>query len=295
MSKRSRAFVSLIPVALAVAACSSAGSSPSALPPSGGSGSSTTSTSSSLPTTSSTRSGSAGQSGPASTGTGGVAATAQQLGSQMQTALEGTTSVHFELKSAAAGQEIDAQGDEKLSGGKATASTMSMTAASQQVDIIMVGTTAYLKMPGVGSTSKPWALVSQNSSNPTIQAMATSLSKSMSSASLNQYPDLMSAASSFEPGDTTTLQGEVVNEYRVTVDLGKLSASSAAVQAAGQLEAAGITQVPYDIYVDSQNRPLKVTYQVSVQGQRVTAQVTMSKYNAPVTISAPPSSQVSTD
>jgi hypothetical protein len=48
------------------------------------------------------------------------------------------------------------------------------------------------------------------------------------------------------------------------------------------------------MYVDSSGRPVQVTENFSVQGQTVSTKIGISNYNKPVSISAPPASQVGT-
>jgi hypothetical protein len=58
--------------------------------------------------------------------------------------------------------------------------------------------------------------------------------------------------------------------------------------------AAGITAIPVELYVDSAGRPVQITENLTVAGKKTTTSATISRYNQPVTISAPPASQVST-
>jgi hypothetical protein len=47
--------------------------------------------------------------------------------------------------------------------------------------------------------------------------------------------------------------------------------------------------------VDGKGRPVKVTENLTVQGQTVDTTVTIGDFDAPVTITAPPADQVATD
>jgi hypothetical protein len=58
------------------------------------------------------------------------------------------------------------------------------------------------------------------------------------------------------------------------------------------MTASGVTSIPLELYLDSQDRPVQVTENLTVQGQRVTSKNVISKYDEPVSISAPPPGQV---
>jgi hypothetical protein len=60
------------------------------------------------------------------------------------------------------------------------------------------------------------------------------------------------------------------------------------------LAAAGVTRIPIDIWLDEQGRPQKLTERITVQGQVTAFDFRLSRLNEPVTIAAPPASQVST-
>ena len=76
------------------------------------------------------------------------------------------------------------------------------------------------------------------------------------------------------------------------VDVAKLPADLPGKDA---LKASGLATLPIELYIDDQGRPIRVTENFKVSGQQVTTVVTVSDYNKPVTITAPPASQVSTD
>ena len=77
----------------------------------------------------------------------------------------------------------------------------------------------------------------------------------------------------------------------INVDVAKLPENTPGRQA---LLGAGITMLPLGLYVDDQGRPVRATQDLTVQGQHTATVITLSKFNAPVSISAPPPDQVST-
>jgi hypothetical protein len=57
---------------------------------------------------------------------------------------------------------------------------------------------------------------------------------------------------------------------------------------------AGISTIALDLWLDDHGRPLKVVDVIAADGQRATNTVTLTNYNEPVTITAPPAADVVT-
>src|ERR1019366_4451722 len=57
-------------------------------------------------------------------------------------------------------------------------------------------------------------------------------------------------------------------------------------------EKAGVTEIPEDLWVDENGRPVKGSNRFILNGQVVTSAFTISRLNQPVTITAPPASQL---
>lgn len=76
------------------------------------------------------------------------------------------------------------------------------------------------------------------------------------------------------------------------MDVSKLPTTSALSKQA--LAASGLKTIPVQLWVDDQGRPVKLTERLHVQGQTLHTVSTISRYNQPVTITAPPANQVST-
>lgn len=212
----------------------------------------------------------------------------------MKGGVESLTSAHLTMSINAAGQRITASGDEKFVDGKVTA--MDLTEAIPgfgSMRIIVIGDTTYMQLPAKYNTSgKPWQLVSASSSNPVIQQMAKSLESVQASASMDQFSAFVDAAKSVTLQGSERIDGVSVTHYAIVVDIAKLPASTEGLDTLIQ---AGITTLPVQLWLDDQGRPIKLTQEVTAGGQSVSTLITLSKYNAPVTITAPPADQISTD
>ncbi|HYZ36514.1 MAG TPA: hypothetical protein VE673_07285 [Pseudonocardiaceae bacterium] len=255
--------VALLCPAIAVAGCSSGGASH---PPANNS--------------------SASQAAPAPTDAAGLA-------DLLRRGISSVRTVHLVLAVTAPNQTINSEGDAKVAGGtlQALDITEQLGSAGKR-RLIIVDNGTYAQVPGAANAAgKPWVSVSRDSTNPTVRNLAASLEAVRRSASLDHFSSFASAAQSVQLVGKDTVDGTPVNHYLVNVDVAKLPESTPGRQA---LLGAGITMLPIGLYVDEQGRPVKATQDLTVQGQHTTTVISLSKFNAPVSISAPPPDQVST-
>lgn len=245
--------------------------------------------------------GSTGTSGAAGSSTGSSGAApggkptdAAGLGGLMQSAIAGITSAHISLDVDAAGQKVSGAGNEKLSGGKLVAMdiTEQLPGGAGSLQLIIVDGKTYAKLPpSLNKSGKPYVLVSPNSSNATVRALAGSLDSALSSASIGSVGAFITAAQTVKLDGSATVNGVKATHYSVVVDIAKLPADLPGKDA---LASSGLKTLPLDLYIDDQGRPVRVNEDFKVQGQEVSSNVTVTDYNKPVTVTAPPASQVST-
>jgi hypothetical protein len=214
------------------------------------------------------------------------------LADKMRSAATSLTSAHVALAISTAGQNVTAQGNEKLSGGKLTALDMSEQIGTLTIGIRILGSTIYAKLPpssGVPA-GKPWIKASTTSTDPSLRQIATSITSAEQSASLDGYRSFAQAATSVKDLGSSQINGTSATKYSLVVDVSKLPAS-AATQA---LKTAGLTTLPVDLWLDDQGRPVQFVENLTVQGKPVATKVTITNFNAPVTITAPPANQITT-
>jgi hypothetical protein len=221
-----------------------------------------------------------------STGTGRLAALMKQ-------GVTSITSAHITLHVKAAGPDINGSGDETLSGGKLTALDLTESsgpAGTLRLRIVNGRTYAGLP-PDLNHSGKPWALVTADSSDPVIKSINASMSSALSAASLEATLTFIVAAKSVKLDGPDQVDGAAASHYSVVVDVAKLLSDDPDRQT---VISAGLSTLPVELWIDSRGRPVKVSTTFSVQGQSVSTQVGVSKYNVPVQITAPPPDQVST-
>ena len=231
-------------------------------------------------------------SGSGSAAAGGQASPAPDaahLGARMLAAVDTLTSLHLTL----GGTAGDGSGDATMSQGKTTASDMTIDTAGVQVEVRTIGSKTWVKLPAAQRTNgKPWALVSATSSNAAIRAMAASMQTTQSMTSVSSFLNLVRATTKFRVVGADTVNGAPATHYALTVDLTKVDFPG---QLGQVIQQAHITAVPVDLWTDSHDRPVQLSENISVGGHSVTVQVGVSDFDKPVTISPPPSDQVSAD
>lgn len=219
---------------------------------------------------------------------------ARGLGTLMQQAVGSVNSAHIALNVQLAGNSVTGSGDEKLSNGKLSAMHLAeqLPGGTGSLELIIADGKTYAKLPSsINPTNKPWVLVSQNSSIPGIQQLSSSINTSLSSASVGNVNVFVNSAKSVTVKGHETVNGVGTTHYHVVVDVTKLSSN---LPGGDALAASGIKTIPVDLWVDDQGRPVQVTEKIAVAGQEVDVKVGISKYNQPVSISAPPANQVAT-
>ena len=218
---------------------------------------------------------------------------ARGLATLIQSSVASVTSVHITFDVNAGGQSINAVGDEALIGGRVTAFDLTETVTQTGTTRLrVVGGKTYVGLPpALNKSGKPWALVTATSSDAVIRSMNTAISDAQNVASLATPSAFAAAAKSVKLDGPDQIDGAAATHYSIVVELSKLPADFRGLQ---DLIAGGVTTLPVELWVDGEGRPVKVTDALSIQGQSVSSQVGMSKYNAPVHITAPPPDQVST-
>jgi hypothetical protein len=216
------------------------------------------------------------------TGTSGAAT----LAGAMTTALQEPTSAHLDIDTGSLAGKSTA--DIELTHGKTTASDITLSVNGQSIEVVTVGGTSYAKVPG---GAKPWAIVSATSSNAIAKGLATPISMLGATTSLDAVVALVAKATSFQDKGSDTIDGRPATHYALTVDP---SQGSTNPQLAQVLALLGKTPLPVDLWVDDQSRPVKFAINLSFGGQKIAITAVVSKYDAPLTIAAPPADEVST-
>jgi hypothetical protein len=236
--------------------------------------------------------------GVTSSGANGATATeVVGLAAKLTKGLQGTTSLHLDLVSSVLGQQITASGDESLANGAVTAAHLAEAVPTVgDIEIVIIGSQVYAKLPaalqGTSSSDKPWLLADPNSTNPVAKELGQTSGSLLSQSSVGSYNAFVSAATSVKNDGSDPVDGLPATHYSIVVDINKLPADNPSKAA---LITAGLTSVPVEMWIDSHDRLVQVTEDIAVSGVQTSTKITISKYDEPVTITAPPADQVSTD
>ncbi|WP_026424478.1 hypothetical protein [Actinokineospora inagensis] len=239
---------------------------------------------------------------PANGGTGATGTTADSsAGGQAFSSLSGLSdavqhttgsakTVHVKMTGGIAGQAVNGEGDYQF--GDPTAMQFEMKTSAGEMSMRLVGNVMYMKSPQSIVPGKPWMKFDLGANN--------ALAKSMDSVKQTDPSKII--AQIVEAGDLTGVKSEPVDgqdtvHYTVTIDITKLKADNAlgmdadAIAAAGK---AGMKTFTIDMWINHDNLPVRMVNEIPMQGKTVKTQSDYSDWGKPVTITAPPASEVAT-
>lgn len=227
-----------------------------------------------------------------------VALSGSQLFASMTQAMAAkkTAAVHFE----------SSFGTQTVSGGGAFrfaasdfAADMSVVLPGQgKVRAILLPGAFYLRLPAAAGlqAAKPWLELSAKGggNDPFSKAFGPLMDQLKQSFDPQSSLGLLKATTTVEPAGTERVGGVETTKYVATVDLAKAAAlaKGAVAQQYRTLLDSGVTTLQSSIWVDGQNLPRRFSTVVpSAQGD-VTATGTYTDWGKPVTVKAPPRSQI---
>jgi hypothetical protein len=224
---------------------------------------------------------------PSGSAVGGTAASA--LADRVGAALNALTSVHLDIDAGGLGGKSTA--DIKLQNGHATATDAHLTENGQQVEMITIGGTSYAKLPaGSNPSGKPWLEIGSDSTNPMINSLTSGLNIAAMASSLSVVTALMRGSTGLQNKGADSVNGVSATHYVMQLDPKKKTGNA---QLDGLLSSLGGSNLPLDFWLDSSDRPVKFVIHASFAGTSLPVTVQASKFDAPLSISAPPASQVS--
>jgi hypothetical protein len=219
--------------------------------------------------------------------TSAAAPSITDLATRVAAAVAGATSVHVTGSVPAAALPVpigEVDGDVALSSGKPTAAAVT----AGKYALRYVDGTAWVTLPGADA-AKPWTVVSPNSSNPVVAMAASKLGGLQDALNGLDPSKVLSAASDLEEVGPAQVGGAAATEYSFTVDPAALAGAFGVADS----RAAGLGPVPVQLWLDGSDRPVKLTANPTVKGEKTPVTVALSKWNAPVSIAAPDPSTVS--
>lgn len=148
------------------------------------------------------------------------------------------------------------------------------------MQMILVKSNLYISIPKQTGAGKFIQLNLKNSSDPTVKSFGSMIE---SADPTKSYQGWEKALSSVKFVKSETVGGQKLDRYDVTVDTAK------SLKAAGQPVPKGVPKsLVYSVWMGSD----KLIYQMKFAMSGVDMQMTMSDYNKPVDIAAPPASKI---
>lgn len=215
------------------------------------------------------------------------------LAAAMQRGTNSITSAHLAVDITVAGQRVQGAGDEALAEGKLTALSLSETVGGLgTLQVRIVGEETFVALPSsLNKTGKPWAVVSADSTNPVIKSLDTTIKTARQAVSPNTASTFAKTAKSLRLVGSEQVNGSAASHYSIAVDVSKLPA---AYPGRDSLISAGIKTLPAELWIDEHGRPVRLSEKFSAQRQVISTVLNLSNFNATLNITAPPASQVST-
>lgn len=234
-----------------------------------------------------------GISGCARTVDGSASAPSVDFAKRLQHSMDAVTSAHLELRVDAGGLFVVASGDQKLNHAKPTAFSLTEHIAGLgEIKVIDADGKLYVHLPArVNPTDKPWVRIRPNTTDPALAPLAQALQQVQQSTSLRQYAAFAQSASNFRDVGRSEANGIQAELYTFDVLISRLPRN---LPGAAVLRASGLHSLPVELWVDGQGRVRRMSETISIAGQQTSTRVDLSKFDAPVSISAPPPAQVAT-
>ena len=250
-----------------------------------------------------------GQSSSSGTSTGSGSGSGSSQGSGGQTGSE--TAVQAIRAAADQSKKVNSYSirmDETLTGATAQHITGNMQfrlkpSLLAQVDLsippasvneILTSKAAYLKVPGLGSTGKPWVKLSFTGKNSAGAALGQLLQQVETSNPANQTEALTASKDLRKTGT------ELVNGIQTTRYEGTYSASEQLRKlppalrktTSKSIAALGISKVQFTIWIDGQHQMRRVVTVEKGTSTTITTKLDIISVNQPVNVTLPPPSQV---
>jgi hypothetical protein len=233
-------------------------------------------------------------SSPAKSGVAATTASAVNAADLVSQATKATTrikSAHLSVTSVLSGKTSVLSGDVSYD---PTKLDMSIDAGGGvKLQEVLVGNYIYVKLPaGAGAGHKPWASISLKQISKT---SGLDLSSLLDNSSPDQTVKLLTKSNDLKYVGTDTVDGVSTRHLAGTVDL---AATYPTLDAASQktltslVKDLDVKNVHIDLWVNAQQIPVKVVESYTSKMGQGSSTMVLSALNAPVTITAPPASQV---
>jgi hypothetical protein len=220
--------------------------------------------------------------------------TLSELAAQLKAGAQGMTSEHITISESFGGQSgLNLEGDETLAAGRITAMRLEEKTGATTLSMRLVDGSLYMKLPAsLSQGRRPWYKLPADSPDPVLRKLASSLRSIEQSASQRQGGFLAQSADSLITVAVEQSNRTKLTHYSILVDPTKVHSAAMTEGMKKVLAQAGVTKIPVDFWVDQHGRTVKVAERFTVQGEPVSIDISVTRINEPITIVAPPASQL---
>jgi hypothetical protein len=171
---------------------------------------------------------------------------------------------------------------------------VSLSIPPASVNEILTTKVAYLKIPGLGSTGKPWVKLSLAGKNGTGAALGQLLQSAENSNPANQTAAL-TASKDLRKTGTEVINGipttRYEGSYSVADEMKKLPPALRKITSQS-IAALGVTRVRFTIWIDGKHQMRRVITVEKGSSSTITTKLDIISINQPVNVTLPPPSQV---
>ncbi|MQA10087.1 MAG: hypothetical protein GEU98_16335 [Pseudonocardiaceae bacterium] len=179
----------------------------------------------------------------------------------------------------------------------AVAMNMTMRVPDGELEMTVVDESLYLKLPEeqAPEPGKPWVRIDPRGKDQMSQVFGEMISSMRESTDISKFLDSARDSAKITDTEPAKLNGEQVRRYHIVVDVRKLAKSHPDPNSRKAMEQSvqqGLAELPQDIWVNSDNLPVRYGMDIPMQGQKISASVDFTNWGEPVRISAPPRDQI---
>jgi hypothetical protein len=215
-----------------------------------------------------------------------------------------TAKLAFTVKTSGAGSQAQTVRAQGVADFTAKRFRMTMRVGGEKVDMVMIGTTMYMRMPGQELVpGKSWLKLDLVALSKAAGTDLSSLTRGASNDPTQALALLKGVSSGIKEVGREQVRGADTTHYKATIDLRKAAerqGSGAKKQLEQVLEQAEAQSLPADVWIDDQGRLRKMQYALRMrvkgtgQQRSVAVSTTMELFDFGTTakIGKPPASQV---
>lgn len=181
---------------------------------------------------------------------------------------------------------------------------MSMTTQlnGQSISEVLIDDKLYMKYAGLSAEmgGKPWGEIDLSQATGSLGSLSTLLSSVRDQNPTTQISALVASGDVSKVG-TATVDGQQTTHYSGTLTTGQLAtisggsahlSSAEVAQLKSLLQDAGASSVTIDVWISSSGLPVEEKYAEKLSSGTVTGDMHLSDWGTPVSVGAPPSSEV---